>query len=148
MLPLELDSLEEVAVAAVAVWVAAGAVVLGVAVPWEVVAEVLGAAAGAGAVEIFGAAGAGVVAAGVLGVAGVAGAVVVGVAAGGAKTAAPAVLGSASANIVSRHRADLDTDAWVNVIERIVLRGLPSIAPGASAGKRWVPRNRMGWHTP
>jgi hypothetical protein len=93
----------------------------------------LGAAvAGAGAVEIVGVA-AGVVAAGALGVAG---AGVVGVSAGGAKTAAPAVLGRAMASTVSRHRADLDTDAWMIEIERIGLWGLASIAPRAFAGKR------------
>jgi hypothetical protein len=76
----------------------------------------LGAVAGAGAVETFGA---GVVAAGVLGVAGVAGvlgavlgAVLVGAPGGGAKTAAlAALLGRAMASTASSHRAGLDTDA-------------------------------------
>ena len=113
-------------VATGAVLVAAGAVVFGAAAPRGVFEEVLGAAAGAGAVEICGA-GAGVVAAGVLGVAGVAGVLVAGVSAGGANTAAPAVPGSTRARVISRHRADradldMDTDAWVMEIERIVLR--------------------------
>jgi hypothetical protein len=126
VLPFELDSVEEapvtagtVCVAAGVVRVAAGAPDFGaVAPPREPFEELLGAAmAGAGAVEIVGVP-AGVVAAGVLGVFGAA---VVGVSAGGAKTAALAVPGRARASVVSRHKADLDTDAWVIEIERIGL---------------------------
>ena len=142
---MELDSVEEVAVA---VLVATGAVCvtvvgaadLDVLVPCGAFEEDLGAVAGAG---VFGAVAGvvavgapGVVPVGAPGVVGVAGAVLVGVPGGGVKTAAPALLGSAAASMVNKHRADLDTDAWVIEIERIVLWCPASIAPTTSAGKR------------
>jgi hypothetical protein len=86
--------------------VAAG--VLGAGV---VAAGVLGVAgAGVVAAGVLGVAGAGVVAAGVLGVAGV-GAVVVGVPGGGAKTAAPAALGSIKPSTASTDRMAPGLDA-------------------------------------